>query len=643
MQLESLRNSSSLHSDHPQCLSINSSWTDAAHLRGTLEAGPSGTEPILRLGLVRLTLLKLELIVLESKVTDLLQLFGGGGAILDETLLVNVQGGGVLLYLLVQLGLGEEGLIELVVAVTAVADHIDDNIGSPLVTVLNSRFKGGRYRERVITVTVEDGSTEGLTKVRAVRGRSGVDGVRGEANLIVHNDVNGTADVEVGHSGELHGLIHHALTGEGGIAVQEDGDAVLLVDVAITAVVLLGTGLAGNDGVDALQVGGVGDQTEMDLPSVGVGTVHAGTQVVLDVTADAPLSTLGLGVGIDVVVRALELGEDEGHGLAHHVGQDVETATVGHANDETVRAQLGRTVDAILEGGNDGLATVQTEPLGGVELVGEEVLKGVGKAQTLEDVQLLLLVVREPPGLLDALSDPVALVLITDVHVLHGEGAAVRLPEHVDDGAEGDLAGHAGQLLEEALVAAAGRAAEVELAIQITGPVEAMIRRGEFLGIALGQMGWVARVGRTEGEGFLGVQPQRIEVGGHVTRNLIGTDEMRNAEGIGLAAGTGQGGRRCRRHGAGAGDDARAAVVRLVVRDVLLEVLKVIAPRLVDAVGVGQPGIVHLLGVKRSRPVQKCFVGVQWLSYGGGRVIIVIVNGSGRRRFKSAGQSSRTG
>ena len=205
-------------------------------------------------------------------------------------------------------------------AVAAVANHVDDDIGSPFVTVLHGCLKGGRYGERVITVTVEDGSTEGLTKVGAVRGRSGVDGIRGEANLVVHNDVNGTTDVEVGHTGKLHGLIHHTLTGEGGVAVQEDGDAVLLVDVAITAVVLLGTGLAGDDGVDALQVGGVGDQTEMDLPSVGVGTVHAGTQVVLDVTADAPLTPLGLGVGIDVVVRALKFGEDEGHGLAHHVG-----------------------------------------------------------------------------------------------------------------------------------------------------------------------------------------------------------------------------------------------------------------------------------------------------------------------------------
>ena len=101
MQLESLRDSSSLHPDHPECLSIDSGGTDAAHLRGALESSPSGTEPILRLGLVRLTLLKLEFIILESEVTDLLQLFGGGGAILDETLLVNVQGSGVLLNLLV--------------------------------------------------------------------------------------------------------------------------------------------------------------------------------------------------------------------------------------------------------------------------------------------------------------------------------------------------------------------------------------------------------------------------------------------------------------------------------------------------------------------------------------------------------------
>mmetsp|Transcript_13546 Transcript_13546/g.32144 ORF Transcript_13546/g.32144 Transcript_13546/m.32144 type:complete len:542 (-) Transcript_13546:1424-3049(-) len=320
VQLEPLWHAPGLHSDHLQRLGIDAGGTDAAHLRWTFEATPPGTEPVIRLGFIRLALLELVFVVLKSEVADLLQLLVGGGAVLDEAFLIDFERAWVLLDLLVQLGLGEEGLIELVVAVAAVADHVNDDIGSPLVTVLHGRLKGGRYGERVIAIAVEDGNIEGLAKVGAVRGRSRVDGVGGEANLIVDNDVNGTTDVEIGHTGKLHGLVHDALAGEGGIAVKEDGDAVLLVDVAIAAVVLLGSGLSGHDGVDALQVGGVGNQTEMDLPSIRVRAVHAGSQVILDVAADAPLPALCLGVGVDVVVRALELGEDERHGLAHHVG-----------------------------------------------------------------------------------------------------------------------------------------------------------------------------------------------------------------------------------------------------------------------------------------------------------------------------------
>ena len=353
----------------------------------------------------------------------------------------------MLLDLCVQLGLGEHGLIELVVAVAAVADHVDDDVGAPLVPVLEGGLDGGRDGEGVVAVAVEDGGPEGLAEVGAVRGGTGVVGVGGEADLVVHNDVDGPAHGEVGDARELHGLVDDSLAGEGRVPVQEDRNYLLLVDVPVPAVVLLGAGLACDDGVDALQVGRVGDQAEMDLAAVGVGPVHAGSEVVLDVAADSPLARNLLGVDILVVVGALELGEDEGHRLAHDVGQDVEPAPVGHPDDEAVRAKLGGAVDAPLEGRNDGLPPIQPEALGGVELVGEEGLEGIGEAQALEDVHLLLLVVVQPAGMLDALPDPVALVGVPDVHVLDAQRPAVGLVEGIDDGAEGDLPRHAGELL----------------------------------------------------------------------------------------------------------------------------------------------------------------------------------------------------
>ena len=101
----------------------------------------------------------------------------------------------------------------------------------------------------------------------------------------------------------------------------------------------------------------------------------------------------------NVVVRTGELLKYEGHRLPHDVGEDVKAATVGHADYEGVGPKLRGQVDAILEGGNDGLPTVKTEPLGGVKLSGEEGLEGVGEAEPLENVELLVFVeLREGGG-----------------------------------------------------------------------------------------------------------------------------------------------------------------------------------------------------------------------------------------------------
>ena len=78
-------------------------------------------------------------------------------------------------------------------------------------------------------------------------------------------------------------------------------------------------------------------------------------------------------------MRTKELTENSRHGLPHHVGQDIQPSPVRHANDETVRSQLGRSIDCILQRRHDGLATIQTKSLRGVELVREEVLEGIRK------------------------------------------------------------------------------------------------------------------------------------------------------------------------------------------------------------------------------------------------------------------------
>ena len=65
-----------------------------------------------------------------------------------------------------------------------------------------------------------------------------------------------------------------------------------------------------------------------------------------------------------------------------------------------MRAQRGRLVHGGLEGRDDGLAAVEAEALGGVELVHHEGLEHVGEAEALEDVHFLLLVALEEVGVL---------------------------------------------------------------------------------------------------------------------------------------------------------------------------------------------------------------------------------------------------
>ena len=80
-----------------------------------------------------------------------------------------------------------------------------------------------------------------------------------------------------------------------------------------------------------------------------------GAQVVLHVAR--ALDVLGHGRA------ALELVEDRAVGLAHHRGQDVQPAAVGHAEDDLVNAQGAAPLDDLLERRHRQLAAVEAEPL----------------------------------------------------------------------------------------------------------------------------------------------------------------------------------------------------------------------------------------------------------------------------------------
>mmetsp|Transcript_6060 Transcript_6060/g.13931 ORF Transcript_6060/g.13931 Transcript_6060/m.13931 type:complete len:436 (+) Transcript_6060:1097-2404(+) len=379
VQLEALGHLPGLHADVAEHVGVHAGRAHAAVLAGGLETLPLAAEPVARLRLVRLTGLVFLLVVVEDERADLLRLVLGHRPLVDQPPLVNVERGLVLLYRLVQDGLGEARLIELVVPKPPVADHVDDDVGPPLVSPLDRELERTRDGDGVVSVDVKDRRVEGLAEVRCVGRGAAVDGVRGEADLVVDDHVDGPPDVEVLDARHLHRLVDHALAGERGVAVEQNRDDVPHVLRAVSAVDLLRPGLPEDHGVDALEMRGVGDEAEMDLASVGIGALHAGPEVVLDVARAAPVLRV-LHVLLDVEVRPLELAEYLVHRLPHHVRENVHTAPVGHPDDEAVRAQLRRPVDGALERRHDGLASVEPETLRGVELVRQEGLERVGEA-----------------------------------------------------------------------------------------------------------------------------------------------------------------------------------------------------------------------------------------------------------------------
>src|SRR3569833_2112027 len=281
---------------------------------------------------------------------------------------------------------------------------------------------------------------------------------------------------------EAERLGHDTLAGEGRGAVDEDrhdGEPAL----ADVQDVLLGADDALGDRVDGLQVARVGHQRRADLRAVAGHEVAVGAQVVLDVAGALRAARVEV---------ALELTEDLAVGLADDVGQDVEAAPVGHADDDLVEVFLCGAGDRRVEQRDQRLAALEREALLPDELGLQERLERLGRVEPAEDM-LLLLAVRLARRDLDARLDPGALLGILDVHVLDADGAAVGVAQHAEDVAQ----------LHRRLAA---EAAGGELPLQVPQG-EAVLEHVEVGVAALGVL-------------------QRVGVGHQVAAHAVGVDQL---------------------------------------------------------------------------------------------------------------------
>lgn len=554
----------------------------SGQLLGSLEPVPGRSQPLLAGGLVVLAALEAVVQHTPDPLLVLLDVLLGERALRNQLLDILVELALLLRDALVHQRLSEGGLVGLVVALLPVADDVDDNValerGAPVGGNLADVVDG----LDVVRIDVEDRRIDGLCDIGAVRGRTSETRVGCETNLVVHDDVDGSSGRVGRKGGEAHGLIDHTLRRERSVTVQQDthGGVELLL---VLVVVLDGTGLSKHDGVFGFEVGWVGDERELDTLAGRRRTLEVHTQVVLDV-AGALVGRLG-GTG--------ELAEDGLVRLADDVGEDVQTTTVGHADDDVLDSMLDAAVDQSLHTRHQGLTSLQTETLVVGELGGQESLEAGTPDQTVQDAALVVDGVAVRLGDLEAVADPVAELAVRDVDVLDTVGAAVDLLAGRDDLAQRHLLAGLG------LEAGQDTGAQGELLVQILLR-EAIVLELQLLGLVVA-------------EGLdLAADAQRVDLRLVVTASLVCADQKLDlqvvhdvrAGGRGqshvLGDTAGRGGDEVGRRLEGLGDGHLA----------LLHVLEVGLPRDVHAGGVFPPREVHLVNVVGRVALEEGVVGI---------------------------------
>ncbi|MCY1421492.1 hypothetical protein D9M71_371500 [compost metagenome] len=127
---------------------------------------------------------------------------------------------------------------------------------------------------------------------------------------------------------------------------------------------------------------------------------------------------------------AFELVEQVARVLAEGVDQDVQTAAVGHADDNFLQAVGAGALDDLVQQRNQTLATFKAETLGARVFGAQVLFQAFGSGQALQQVALdFRRERRTATHAFQALLEPLALLGIDDVGELGTDGAAIRLVE----------------------------------------------------------------------------------------------------------------------------------------------------------------------------------------------------------------------
>ena len=122
--------------------------------------------------------------------------------------------------LLVHLRLGERRIVEFVVPMAPKGNQIDNHILAEAHAVFGGDPRRTNHRLGMVRIDMHDRTVNGLDDVTAVTGGAAMFRRRGEAELVVHDEVERPAGRVVRERGQQERFGDYSLTGEGRIAVN---------------------------------------------------------------------------------------------------------------------------------------------------------------------------------------------------------------------------------------------------------------------------------------------------------------------------------------------------------------------------------------------------------------------------------------
>ena len=259
-------------------------------------------------------------------------LFFGDVAATDEGLGVQGSHRALRLNEVVHQRLSHRGVIALVVAAPTVAHEVDDDVSLEFLTVGKSQLGDSGYSLRVITVDVKDRRLNGFGDIGRVDRGATLAGRSGESDLVVDDEVDGSAGAVRPQLRHLQNLNDDSLTGHRGVAVnhhRQDGERAYWLPI------LFCPDNTFEYSVDRLKMRRIRCEVDRNGLALGRGERALSAKVVLDVAGALDGAR---------VLGSLKLPENLTVGLAGDVGENIEATAMGHTDSDLIEPGFGRVV-----------------------------------------------------------------------------------------------------------------------------------------------------------------------------------------------------------------------------------------------------------------------------------------------------------